>query len=155
MTAELVGPLQRVYFNDFRQPRWYDLPKDTLDPRYQACHSHHPACDCREASMAECLAEHVGEMNAVIRAVNDVLDGHPTWPPSELNAWNPDGTGSVSYGACMCTGCQIARRSHMRRAESRKLADAVRAAAAAEYRASWRRPGTFYVDPDCLEEVPF
>jgi hypothetical protein len=133
MTAALVGPLRGIRFNN--AVRYYDLPRDTLDPRYEACHSHYPACDCREASMAECLAEHIAEMDAVVRAANDVLDGHPTYPPSELHAWNPDGPGAISYGACMCTGCQISRRGHLRYFESRKMQDAVRAAREAQDRA--------------------
>lgn len=35
----------------------YDIPKNTLDPRYAACTDHHVACDCREAEHAELVAE--------------------------------------------------------------------------------------------------
>lgn len=35
----------------------YVVPKDTRDPRWAACADHHVACDCREAQLAELVAE--------------------------------------------------------------------------------------------------
>lgn len=47
-----------VRFNDKPGPEIrYRPPRDTLDPRYSACVRHHVACDCREAELAERIAE--------------------------------------------------------------------------------------------------
>ncbi|WP_157904258.1 hypothetical protein, partial [Parafrankia soli] len=40
----------------------YDVPKNTLDPRYAACADHHVACDCREAEFSELRAELLDEL---------------------------------------------------------------------------------------------
>ncbi len=76
-STALVGPLRCVVFmpgTDAPICRWYDLPKDTRDPREASCFDHHPACDCREANTAEAFAEYRGELrdaqriNAAARA---------------------------------------------------------------------------------------
>lgn len=46
----------------------YDVPKDTLDPRYAACTDHRVACDCREAERAETIAELLAELQEYRRA---------------------------------------------------------------------------------------
>lgn len=46
----------------------YDVPKDTLDPRYAACSDHRVACDCREAEHAETVAELLAELREYRRA---------------------------------------------------------------------------------------
>jgi hypothetical protein len=136
VTAALVGPYRRVWFNN-REPRYYDLPRDTLDARYEACFDHHPACDCREASLAERVGEHIGEMKSVAAAFDTVLDGHLTRAiPGEV--------------ACMCTGCQIARLAHMRHSASRKVREAAQQAAAGHARWAARLHTALYPD-----EVPF
>lgn len=105
MTA-LVGPLRRVWFNDHR-PRYYDLPRDTLDPRYTACPAHHPACDCREASMAESLAEHIAEKDDLLSALIEATAGHPTW------AYSRDGLHRDESAGCQCQICPIRRKLHV------------------------------------------
>lgn len=80
----------------------YDVPTDTLDPRHAACTDHHVACDCREAVLAEQIAEFRGEYRLLRSAIDTVLAGHPT-----------TADGEDRYGQqikpCQCTGCQIAR----------------------------------------------
>lgn len=71
----------------------YDVPDNTLDPRYPACVEHRVACDCREAEQREDLAEFNAELKAIKAAMAGILAGHPE--------------------GCMCTGCQIARTTHL------------------------------------------
>lgn len=35
----------------------YRVPHSTMDPRWEACRKHHPACDCREAELNEQIRE--------------------------------------------------------------------------------------------------
>lgn len=71
----------------------YDVPANTLDPRYPLCTEHRVACDCREAELREDLAELNAEFRAIREAMAGILAGHPE--------------------SCMCTGCQIARTTHL------------------------------------------
>lgn len=66
----------------------YDPPRNTMDPRYEACKAHRVACDCREAEYQEEIDEFRGEFAGFRKAVAKVLIGHP----------HP----------CACTGCEIA-----------------------------------------------
>lgn len=112
-STALVGPLPTITFGggpgDFfhRARQAYDVPRDTRDPRYPVCVEHHPACDCREAE----LAEEIGELRMVIKqledAVRTVLAGHRVidWD----QPWHETRRGRGGL-ACQCTGCQIARR---------------------------------------------
>lgn len=79
----------------------YTPPKDTLDPRFEACTDHHPACDCREAEFAEDKQERRAWKREVEAAFNEILAGHPTYTRREGDA------------PCQCTGCQIARAAHI------------------------------------------
>lgn len=103
MTAELVGPLPTIRFRDGTRLA-YTQPKDTCDPRWEACTDHRPACDCREAEMTEQIAELRAELNAIREAARLVLSGHPTW------VWE-DGPNGEREAGCRCTGCLIVRRS--------------------------------------------
>ncbi len=103
MTAELVGPLPTIGFYDGTRLA-YEVPRSTMDPRFKACHTHRPACDCREAEMAEQIAELRSELNAIRRAAREVLAGHPTW------AWEDGPYGEREVG-CACTGCTLVRAS--------------------------------------------
>lgn len=108
--AELVGPLPVVVFRG--GPHWRDRdqpqpsvayvpPKNTLDPRYDACTEHRVACDCREAEFAEERAEQRMERKQMQDAFSEILAGHVT------RNYDSDAPG------CMCTGCQIARACHI------------------------------------------
>lgn len=105
MSAELVGPLRRVWFNEGYRPRYYDLPRNTLDLRYTACADHHPACDCREASIAEEFDERLAEFTEIYNAVLDAIKGHQTY------AWK-DGERD-KFAECKCPACGIARKAHV------------------------------------------
>lgn len=103
-TKELVGPLPTVRFQDGTRIA-YQPPRDTCDGnRWRACTDHRVACDCREAEMAEQIAELRGELKAVADAALKVLAGHPIWVYED----GPNGEREVG---CMCTGCQIVRAS--------------------------------------------
>lgn len=103
MTAEPVGPLRRVWFNDgYTNPRYYDLPKNTLDLRYTACADHHPACDCREAMIAESYAEHKAEHDELYKAILDAIKGHQTY--ASVDGYRDE------FGMCKCAACGIARK---------------------------------------------
>lgn len=102
MTAELVGPLPVIMFADGTR-QVYDVPRNTMDVRYVTCTGHHPACDCREAHMAEDRAEYRGDAKAIEAAFASVLQDHATWPDYSNS---PD----AMFQVCQCTGCQIARR---------------------------------------------
>lgn len=86
----------------------YDVPRDTLDKRYAACASHHPACDCREAERSEDLAELRARLDEIEEAALEVLAGHHAY------AWRRNPVSDEEEAVhCMCTGCQIARRGHL------------------------------------------
>lgn len=83
------------------------LPKNSLDPRWKACAAHRTACDCREAELAEQIAEYRAELREAKQVFNEVLRGHQAF------AWTPDGERDL-VAECKCSGCQIARRLHFR-----------------------------------------
>lgn len=105
-TNELVGPLPPIRFHD-GTVQGYRVPTSTLDPRYSLCSDHHPACDCREAMLAEDRSEYRSMLRGAEQAAAEVLAGHATW------AWTAEG--EVDWARrCSCTGCQIARIAHLR-----------------------------------------
>lgn len=107
MTGELVGPVPTIRFHDGTRQA-YTPPRDTMDNRYVACTEHRPACDCREAWLAEELAERLAMLAEVEKAAEEILAGHPSY------SWRVDPeTGDETEAHCMCTGCQIARRAHL------------------------------------------
>ena len=148
--SAVVGPLRRVWFNDgMTNPRYYDLPKNTLDPRYEACADHHPACDCREATIAENHDELVAENRAMYKAICDAIDGHNTYPAAEGQR--------DDFAMCKCAACGIARAAMAGywRFKAQREAAAARMRREAWLRAN--RPATLaprypYLD---LDEVPF
>ncbi|MEV6033617.1 hypothetical protein AB0L65_20850 [Nonomuraea sp. NPDC052116] len=97
----------------FNQPTWRSpgaeialilpLPKNTMDPRWRACANHHTACDCREAELAEDMAELRWERDHMLRVLREELAGHATWAYSDDNERDP-------VAECKCTGCMIVRR---------------------------------------------
>lgn len=110
MSAEIVGPVASVYFGGGpRNPDdpWdrtaiaYVRPRDTMDPRFEACTDHHVACDCREAEFAENESEARYERKATQQAFEAVLAGHDTYATDD------------GRPGCLCTGCQIARQAHI------------------------------------------
>lgn len=135
-STELVGPLPRVWFRGGTAARgieasWTDpgvavvltepLPINTLDPRYDWCANHHTACVCREAEMAENLAEYRSMYKDAVDASREILAGHRTFPDTyqrKFVRW--DGNRQVwewefdPAAVCSCTGCQIARKAYLR-----------------------------------------
>lgn len=105
MSADLVkydGPVVRFrgggrpFTSSIAVP--YDVPRNTLDDRYEQCTDHHVACDCREAEQAEQLNEYQMEDKRLRDTLNEVLAAHDLY-----------GTDDGRPG-CLCTGCQIARK---------------------------------------------
>lgn len=82
----------------------YDPPRDTCDPRYEACTDHHVACDCREAEWAESALERAAIWRVTQDAFDTILQGHSTWTVGDPNPY----TGETDR-PCHCTGCRIAR----------------------------------------------
>lgn len=143
MSAELVGPLRRMWFADsWQQPkRYYDLPRDTRGLRYKACADHHPACDCREASIAESFAEHKAEFDQLYGAVLAAIKGHPTYARNELDM-------------CKCPACGIARKAHVGYFEQKRQREEADARHARE---TWLRANRATLAPvfPYPNEVPF
>lgn len=71
MTTDLVGPV--VAFHDGTQVA-YKPPRDTMDPRYEACADHHTACDCREAERSEDRNEHKVAMDEAREIIAHLID---------------------------------------------------------------------------------
>ena len=129
-STELVGPLPTVTFGG--GPRipiseWgarpkvaYVPPRNTMDPRFDACTDHHVACDCREAEHAEMLQEWRSERQESDDAFAQILAGHATYAWSVYRrtvvGWVGDSPvekfAEIPEQLCMCTGCQIARAVH-------------------------------------------
>ena len=133
MTAELVGPLRRIRFAD-GTVRGYDVPRNTLDIRYDACGNHHLACDCREALLAENEGEYRGIIDDLHDAIVAATAGHPVWDITR--PWGPQDR------ACQCPMCKLRRDKRIRFFEWRDE----------QYRATWgNAPATGLG----LDEVPF
>lgn len=69
----------------------YDQPKNTMDPRYKSCTTHHTACICREAEYAEEVHEYRTEWRGFRDALAEVIAEHAAC-------------------CCQCTACALARR---------------------------------------------
>lgn len=100
-STTLAGPLRAVYYAN-GVVEYHDLPRDTLDVRYEACGDHHLACWCREAQHAEDVGEYRVMYDNLREAVEEAIKGHPTW--SYTRAGEVD-----EGGQCKCTACGIAR----------------------------------------------
>ena len=122
-STELVGPLPTVTFHGGPQRAPGDTPKvayvpprNTTDPRYARCTDHRVGCDCREAELAEAIAEWRAEYEYLKDAVFRHTHGHATraeFYRREFVRWEGD-TAVWRYvealdGRCECTGCRIAR----------------------------------------------
>ncbi|WP_431928656.1 hypothetical protein [Nonomuraea jabiensis] len=79
------------------------LPRNTMDPRYTSCESHHTACVCREAELAEEIHELRWERDHLLRILREELADHATYAYTADNEDDP-------IAACKCTGCRIVRR---------------------------------------------
>jgi hypothetical protein len=149
--AALVGPLRPVRYADGRTD-WHDLPRSTADIRYAACMSHHLACDCREALMAEDIAEYRAMWRELEQAILAAIEGHQTYAytgPDDAG-W----TGVDEFAQCKCQACAIARAAHVGHGEcmQRHRADWERRAAESRERQRARYAAMY---PPGSDEVPF
>jgi hypothetical protein len=102
----LVGPLPTVRFQDGTKVA-YTPPKSTMDNRWRDCTEHHVACDCREAELAEYIAELRAMLKDAQDAARTILAGHATY------AYENGANGDDREIGCMCTGCRIARKAYL------------------------------------------
>jgi len=148
--GRVVGPLQPVRYAS-GPTEWHDLPRSTLDIRYAACGNHHLACDCREALLAEDIAEYRGMFRQAEQAILAAIEGHQTYAytGSSDTGWSS----ADDFGQCKCTPCGIARAAGIGFAECmqqrREFYEAVNARGEEYDRA---RYAVLYPGP---EEVPF
>jgi hypothetical protein len=108
--GRVVGPLQAVRYAN-GPTEWHDLPRSTLDIRYAACGNHHLACDCREALLAEDIAEYRGMFRQAEQAILAAIEGHQTYAytGSSDTGWSS----ADDFGQCKCPACAIARAAHI------------------------------------------
>lgn len=119
-STELVGPIRTLTLRD--GTRLTMGPANTLDPRYPLCTRHHIGCDCYEALRNEDTNEYRLMYNGARDAAAELLAGHRTWPESYAivtdTYWIGDRVvrkyGYDEGACCSCTGCQIARKAHLR-----------------------------------------
>ena len=106
----LVGPLRPVRYAN-GATRWHDLPRNTMDIRYAACASHHLACDCREALMAEDIAEYRAMFRELEQVILAAIKGHNTYAftGTDDSGWS----GVDEFAQCKCQACVIARSVHI------------------------------------------
>ncbi|MEV1003310.1 hypothetical protein [Nonomuraea sp. NPDC050202] len=107
-STEIALPHIVTFSNGCSRPTFHlyvsqPLPKDTRDPRVEACTNHHPACDCREAILTEELAELRADRHLLLGALREELAGHATWAYTSDNERD-------EAAECKCTGCRIIRR---------------------------------------------
>jgi hypothetical protein len=148
VSGQLVGPLPVIRFADGSRQA-YTPPRNTCDIRYAVCKDHHPACDCREAH----LAEDIGEYRMMFRQLEDAIlaaiKGHQTYAYTGQSdtGWSAED----KFGQCKCPACVIARTAHVgfvqcsqerREASERAHAEAL------------ERDRAYYPYSD-LDEVPF
>ncbi|MFE3229306.1 hypothetical protein [Nocardia sp. NPDC059228] len=98
-STDLVGPM--VWFRGQPVAVTSSPPRDTTDPRYNACTEHRLACDCREAELSEGLAEHRIDRFALREQLEVALIDHPT-------VVLVDGIDRADLH-CRCQGCEFAR----------------------------------------------
>lgn len=133
----LVGPVPSVSFYggpDRYRPGidapkiGYVIPTSTRDPRFAACTEHHVACDCREAELAEEIAEFRTEYRRLRDLVYSAVEGHRTWPVSadgqvhhvsDSAQSDPDLLARYRYigvditAVCSCPICSLIRKAHL------------------------------------------
>jgi hypothetical protein len=150
VNTELVGPLPLIRFSD-NSVQAYTPPRNTGDIRYAVCTDHHPACDCREAHLAEDISEYRTMFRELERAILDAIKGHQTYAYS-----GESDAGQIvedTFGQCKCPVCAIARAAHIGHAECLRQHREAWARVAAE-RAEADRAYCIATYPD-LDEVPF
>jgi hypothetical protein len=98
-STDLVGPI--VHFRGQPVAVTSSPPRNTSDPRYDACTDHHLACDCREAEQNERVAERRYDRYSLRLQLEAALADHPT-----LVILNGETRGDL---ACQCDGCRFAR----------------------------------------------
>ena len=110
MSGALVGPLPVIKFMD-GSTQAYTVPRNTMDIRYAACSGHHPACDCREAHLAEDIHEYRTMYRELEQAVLAAISGHQTYAYTGRSdtGWH----GEDVFGQCKCQACVIARAAHV------------------------------------------
>jgi hypothetical protein len=116
VSTDLVGPLRTKVMHD-GQRLVVEVPRNTLDPRYLFCTEHRVGCDCYEAERNEDRDEYRSMWNEASDAAREVLAGHRTYPASYSYDWDAAGRPVYEFdegSCCMCTGCQIARKAHLR-----------------------------------------
>ena len=141
MSGELAGPLQRVRFNGVTE--YHDLPRNTLDPRYEACPAHHLACDCREALLAEETGEYRAMYRELEQAILAATEGHQTYAFDEFGDED-------EFAQCKCPACGIARAAFVGFSETMRQREEAAARQSAE--AARRYRGAHHIN---LKEVPF
>jgi hypothetical protein len=82
-----------------------------MDVRYEACASHHLACDCREALLAEDINEYRLMFRELEQAILAAIKGHQTYAFTGVDdsGWG----GEDEFGQCKCQACAIARSVHI------------------------------------------
>jgi hypothetical protein len=143
VSAGLVGPLPVIRFADGTRQA-YTPPRNTMDIRYAVCKDHHPACDCREALLAEDVGEYRAMYRDLEQAILAAIKGHQTW------AYRHDGWDD-EFAQCKCAACDIARAARIGWSECQ----AQRAEASAALNAAERERAYFAATYPDLNEVPF
>lgn len=151
MSAELIGPLPVIRFVDGTR-QVYAVPRNTMDIRYAACRDHHPACDCREALLAEDIAEYRAMLREAEQAILAAIEGHQTYAYTGQSdtGWSAED----DFGQCKCPACVIARAAHVGFSECmlqrREASDRLQAEAVEHDRARYAAAYAAYTD-----EPPF
>ena len=96
----VVGPMIR--FRGGQVAVSHSVPRNTMDPRYNACIDHHLACDCREALLNEEATERQGEWTRLRLEMARAIRGHATVVEQ------PDGQPRLDL-QCQCQLCDFAR----------------------------------------------
>lgn len=102
-STDLVGPI--AYFRSQPVAVTSSPPRDTDDPRYDACTDHHLACDCREAEQNEQITDRRHDRFHLRDQLEVALAGHPT-----LVLINGERRVDLS---CHCDGCVFARSADL------------------------------------------
>lgn len=96
MTGSALAVLAQIRFHDGTKVP-YDVPRHTGDIRFALCSDHHPACDCREAELAENLAELRSEMHEI--------DRYRSMARGVAQLHRPQGGPSRYSGGPFCVSC--------------------------------------------------
>jgi hypothetical protein len=110
VSGQLVGPVPVIRFMDGTRQA-YTPPRNTMDIRYAVCKDHHPACDCREALLAEDINEYRMMFRQLEDAILAAIKGHQTYAYTGRSdtGWSAED----EFGQCKCPACVIARAAHI------------------------------------------